>query len=188
MFLQALLLPKLFVGERSGVNIHNQIKSRIGSAEVCSAMGYEINRAGFICCGAEKTPSLKIYNDGGWRCYRCDEGGDCFDLLTHMENFNKKQSLEYCAKLAGVEVENATEVKIDQKCTLKALREAYDGVCCSMDYNESDFRSPSSYRLFLAICCGFDLDNTSMLRGYMSSIGWGWDSRHDLELNELIDF
>jgi hypothetical protein len=48
--------------------------------------------------GPEKTPSLSIHKDGGWRCFSCDEKGD--DILS-FEMFRSCCDFKQAAKTLG---------------------------------------------------------------------------------------
>jgi DNA primase len=62
----------------------DEIKSRLTAREVFEFYGFNVNRAGFVCCPlhGEKTPSLKVYpGDRGWHCFGCHAGGDVLDFV-----------------------------------------------------------------------------------------------------------
>ncbi|MCC8090767.1 MAG: CHC2 zinc finger domain-containing protein [Oscillospiraceae bacterium] len=71
-------------------NIFDEIKARVTTARAAQLYtGREPNRSGFIRCpfhagGKEKTPSLKLYADGGFRCFGCDAGGSCVDFTARL--------------------------------------------------------------------------------------------------------
>jgi len=167
---------------------HNQIKAKITSAGVCRSRGYEVNRAGFIPCGNEKTPSLKIYDDGGWQCYRCNEGGDCFDLLMHIDSMTQMEALAYCADLAGVRLDSVDEVVIVPKRDCEALRAAYAATSLDLPYTRKDFTDECLYELFKAILIGRELDCTRILRMEMKFMGNSWNRRDDPIVSEYIDW
>jgi len=167
---------------------HSEIKSKVTSADICSARGYEVNRAGFVPCGNEKTPSLKIYDDGGWRCYRCDEGGDCFDLLMHLDGMSKKEALSYCADLAGVQLEEAARVVVVvPKCDCEALRAAYEATSLDLKYTRKHFADQCAYGLYKAILLGREMDNVEILRNEMRYLSNdSWSKSDNVRVNEYI--
>ena len=73
------------------------IKLRIDMQDVLERYGFEINRAGFMCCPFhnEKTPSLKVYeNNRGWNCFGCGEGGDQITFVQKLFNLNFNEALK----------------------------------------------------------------------------------------------
>lgn len=80
------------------INIFEEIKSRINLQTVVTGYGIEINRSGFCLCPfhAEKTPSMKIY-DNGFKCYGCGEGGDMFVFVQKL--FNLENPLDAAKKI-----------------------------------------------------------------------------------------
>ena len=79
-------------------DIFEEIKSRINLQTVVTGYGIEINRSGFCLCPfhAEKTPSMKIY-DNGFKCYGCGEGGDMFVFVQKL--FNLENPLDAAKKI-----------------------------------------------------------------------------------------
>lgn len=61
------------------------IKDRLTMREVLLHYGYELNRAGFICCPfhSEKTPSMKIY-DTSYNCFGCGANGDVISFVRQL--------------------------------------------------------------------------------------------------------
>lgn len=64
------------------MDIFKEIKSRLNMKAVAEMYGLEVNRSGFCLCPfhAEKTPSMKIY-DNGFKCFGCGEGGDIIKFV-----------------------------------------------------------------------------------------------------------
>ena len=79
-------------------DIFEEVKSRINLQTVVTGYGIEINRSGFCLCPfhAEKTPSMKIY-DNGFKCYGCGEGGDMFVFVQKL--FNLENPLDAAKKI-----------------------------------------------------------------------------------------
>lgn len=79
-------------------DIFEEVKSRINLQTVVTGYGIEINRSGFSLCPfhAEKTPSMKIY-DNGFKCYGCGEGGDMFVFVQKI--FNLENPLDAAKKI-----------------------------------------------------------------------------------------
>jgi len=61
------------------------IKQTLSMHEVVEHYGFTQNRAGFISCPfhSEKTASLKIFKDGGWKCFGCGRGNSVIDFDRH---------------------------------------------------------------------------------------------------------
>lgn len=64
------------------LNIYDEARGRVSTAEAARYYGYEPNRAGFICCPfhGERTPSLKLYEDDFY-CFGCGAGGSVIDFV-----------------------------------------------------------------------------------------------------------
>ena len=63
-------------------DVFTEARRLVSAREVAELNGLHPNRGGFICCPFhhEKTPSLKFFSDGGWRCFGCGEGGSSIDF------------------------------------------------------------------------------------------------------------
>ena len=64
------------------MSIFKEIKSRLNMKDVAEMYSLKVNRSGFCLCPfhAEKTPSMKIYDDG-FKCFGCGEGGDIIKFV-----------------------------------------------------------------------------------------------------------
>ena len=64
------------------VDIFDEARRRVSAREVAERNGFHPNWSGFLCCPlhGEKTPSLKLYEDGGWYCFGCGRGGSSIDF------------------------------------------------------------------------------------------------------------
>ena len=62
--------------------VFDEVKEKVSITEVARYYGYEPNRAGYACCPfhSEKTPSLKLYDDGFY-CFGCGAGGSVIDFV-----------------------------------------------------------------------------------------------------------
>lgn len=60
-----------------------EARRRVSAREVAELNGLHPNRSEFICCPfhREKTPSLKFFTDGGWKCFGCGKGGSSIDFV-----------------------------------------------------------------------------------------------------------
>lgn len=59
-------------------DLFDEARRLVSAREVAELNGLHPNRSGFVCCPfhREKTPSLKFYPDGGWKCFGCGKGGN----------------------------------------------------------------------------------------------------------------
>lgn len=71
------------------------IKDRLTMREVLLHYGYELNRAGFICCPFhnEKTPSMKVY-DTSYNCFGCGANGDVITFVQQLFSLSFPDSLK----------------------------------------------------------------------------------------------
>jgi len=166
--------------------MHSEIKSRIDCITVCESRGYELDRANFIRCADERTASLKVYGHS-WRCYRCNTGGDLFDLIEHMENCESRTSLEIGASIAGVTLKQVKKLDTPKK-DLIAIREAYETGSFDLPYIESDFRVPALWSLYKMICLDYGTLDTDDLRVLGVLKDSTWNKRHDPIVSRVIDY
>lgn len=55
----------------------------------------------------DKNPSMHVYpdrNGGSYRCWVCDEGGDCFSWVQEIERLNFPEAIEFLAERLNLEV------------------------------------------------------------------------------------
>ena len=53
----------------------------------------------------DKNPSLHVYPErGSYRCWSCQEGGDCFSWVQELERLNFPEAIEYLAERLNLEV------------------------------------------------------------------------------------
>ena len=67
----------------------------------------DVKRAGReICCPLheEKTPSCRIYRDGGFYCFGCKRGGDVIKFAQEIASLSFKDALAQCQYALGLEV------------------------------------------------------------------------------------
>ena len=164
-----------------------QIKQRINIADLCASRGYNVNRAGFIACGGENTPSLKLYPPDKWHCFRCSEGGDCFDLLAHLEGMMSGEAFDYLAGVAGVDTTRRSTVIDADKCDLEALDAALRGNGWNSAYKPSQFRYRELWELFRWVCLGRYLCDTEVMRLGCKEFGPAWDKRLNHKMSAAVD-
>lgn len=68
----------------------DETRRLVSACDIAELNGLHPNRSGYICCPLhrEKTPSLKLYDDGSWHCFGCGKGGGSIDL--EMELYDLK--------------------------------------------------------------------------------------------------
>ena len=70
-------------------SLSDAIRAAVTTERAARHYGFEIKRSNFIACpfhSGDRTASLKIFPDGGWRCFGCNRGGSVIDFV--MELFN----------------------------------------------------------------------------------------------------
>jgi DNA primase len=106
-----------------------EIKNRVNIAELIG--GYiQIKPGGpasfkALCpFHAEKTPSFHISADKGiWRCFGCNEGGDCFAFVMKMEGMDFPEALRFLGEKVGVEVKRFDSAEVNERTRLIAINE-----------------------------------------------------------------
>lgn len=65
------------------IDVFDETRRLVNARKVAELNGLHPNRSGFICCPfhREKTPSLKFFPDGGWKCFGCGKGGSSIDFV-----------------------------------------------------------------------------------------------------------
>lgn len=68
------------------VDIFSETRRLVTTREVAELNDLHPNPGGFICCPFhdEQTPSLKLYRDGGWKCFGCGKGGSVIDFTCEL--------------------------------------------------------------------------------------------------------
>lgn len=133
------------------MNFAAEITARLTMPGIYAQYGFELNRAGFICCPfhAEKTPSLKYYADGKrWKCFGCGEGGSVIDFVMRLfsMSFNEaaaKLNSDFCLGLPIGEkpsyrskikqIEAGRKYKTEQKQRAMAAEEIESGYWNAFD-------------------------------------------------------
>lgn len=64
------------------LDVFAEARRLVSARQVAEHYGLHPNRSGFVRCPlhGEKTPSLKLYDDGHWHCFGCNRGGSSIDL------------------------------------------------------------------------------------------------------------
>ena len=94
------------------MKVTEEIKSRVDIVEVVSET-VKLRRAGSAHTGFcpfhdnKNTPAFVVWPDTGtWKCFGvCNDGGDVFSFLMKKEGWDFRETLEYLARLAGVQLD-----------------------------------------------------------------------------------
>ena len=72
-----------------------QIKARITMRDICDRYGIDVNRRGYARCvfHEEKTPSMRIYDNGSFHCFGCGATGDVIDFVRKYYDLNLQQAV-----------------------------------------------------------------------------------------------
>lgn len=97
-------MDKTNVAERQ-FDLAGEIKQRVSIEDLCSRLGFEPNRSGFVhsIYHTEKTPSLKIYPESNtFYDYSSSQGGSVIDFWMGFYNCDFKTAIDDLAKLYGI--------------------------------------------------------------------------------------
>lgn len=72
-----------------------EIRQLVTTRRAAERYGFTPDRAGYICCPfhREKTPSLKLFPDGGWKCFGCGAGGSVIDFVMQLFDLSFPQAI-----------------------------------------------------------------------------------------------
>jgi DNA primase (bacterial type) len=76
-------------------NAADSIKGILTAKQAAEHYGLEVNRAGFLRCPfhSDDTASLKLFPDGGWKCFGCGKGGSVIDFVMELFNLSFRQAV-----------------------------------------------------------------------------------------------
>lgn len=77
-------------------DVFHTVKELIPLSEAVRLYGFTPNRSGFICCPFhnEKTPSLKLYQDGSFYCFGCGAHGTVIDFAALLFNLDSLDAVK----------------------------------------------------------------------------------------------
>lgn len=111
--------------------IFDEIKERVDLATVATRYtqlehtGRNGRARGLCPLHSERTPSFFVFADTQrWHCFGCNQGGDVFDLVQHMEHLTPAETLRELAREAGVELAPLTpeqRAAHEEACTREAI-------------------------------------------------------------------
>lgn len=100
----------------------------IGSKEAAERAGLHLKKRGgkhWASCflHEDKTPSLAIYEDGGWHCFSCNNGGDAVRLYELLYSLPPREAAQHLASLFGLSggLQTAPKRVISQAATDRAI-------------------------------------------------------------------
>lgn len=102
------------------------IKRLVKMETVLAWYSIKPNRAGYIPCPfhKDKTPSLKIYEDGGWHCFGCGAGSDLIDFVMQMEHVTFPDACQIISDRAGLDGYKSTNKNIAARQFTQAFKAA----------------------------------------------------------------
>lgn len=76
-------------------DLAQRVRELVPAREAAERYGFTPNRAGYICCPFhnERTPSLKFFQDGGWKCFGCGKGGSSIDFVMALFGLDFRQAV-----------------------------------------------------------------------------------------------
>lgn len=93
----------------------DRVKAALSMRDVAEKYGLEITRGGFVACPfhADKTPSLKLYNQPGrgFYCYGCGTGGSVIDFAMKLFNLDFRAATVRLAVDFGLPIAATTQTR-----------------------------------------------------------------------------
>lgn len=79
-----------------GVDVFQDVRRLVSTRSAAEYYGLTANRAGYICCPfhSERTPSLKLFPDGGWKCFGCGKSGSSIDFVMELFGLSPLEALQ----------------------------------------------------------------------------------------------
>ncbi len=122
-------------------DLAENIRRMVPARAAAEHYGFTPNRAGYICCPfhGERTPSLKLYEDGGWHCFGCGRGGSSIDFVMELFSLDFRRAvvrldLDFSLNLTGArpspgEASAVLERRRREREALKRLDAREDFLC-----------------------------------------------------------
>lgn len=87
--------------DKETIRARNPIKDVVGEVVELKQVGTSLQ--GLCPFHDDRNPSFTVYPDQGkWKCFGCDKGGDVFNFVMLLEGLDFKGALEYLANHAGI--------------------------------------------------------------------------------------
>lgn len=76
-------------------DLASEIRRLVTTRKAAEFYGFHPNRSNFLSCPfhSERTASLKLFDDGGWRCFGCGEGGSVIDFVMRLFDLSFPQAV-----------------------------------------------------------------------------------------------
>lgn len=73
----------------------DEIRRLVTTRQAAEHYGFTPDQAGYICCPfhKEKTASLKLFSDGGFKCFGCGAGGSVIDFVMRLFDLSFPQAI-----------------------------------------------------------------------------------------------
>ena len=103
-----------------------QIIAAIDLPIFATKLGLKVNKDNMACCPfhGEKTPSFKLNKDY-YYCFGCQETGNVFDLVMHINGCDFKEALNYLAQHLGIELTRNITKKHESNADPKSAAKHY---------------------------------------------------------------
>ena len=97
-----------------------EIKSRVSMFDICRYYGIQVNSKGYTRCvfHSDKTPSMKVYDNGTFHCFGCGANGDVIDFVKQHDCCTTQQAIENIGRGFGLNLDTK------HKPSAKEMREA----------------------------------------------------------------
>lgn len=78
------------------IDYADAIKQQITTRQFAESVGIPIDRHGFIVCPfhGDRDASLKLYDNGSWYCFGCNQGGDVISFAMRWYGESFKEALK----------------------------------------------------------------------------------------------
>lgn len=128
-------------------DLARRIRQLVPAREAAERYGFTPNRAGYICCPfhGERTPSLKLYPDGGWHCFGCGKGGSSIDFVMALFDIDFRQAVVRLNMDFSIDLTNGRPLPLVRSAILEERRREQK---CRADLEaEVDRLTKEHYRL-----------------------------------------
>lgn len=103
-----------------------EIKSRVSIRDLFETLGVVVKGKSAICpLHQDQRPSLKFKEDGLWRCFVCNVGGDIVNLVMEVRGLSFKESLNWINDTFSL---GLTDKKPKRNYYLESLTESYKSI------------------------------------------------------------
>ena len=132
-------------------SLSDGIKQAVTTEQAARYYGFEPNRSGFISCPfhtGDSTASLKLFPDGGWKCFGCNRYGSAIDFVMELFNISFPQA---CVRLDNDFRLGLTGIKPDGKAQSEAVRKRREEQREAARIEAEQLRQAQEYRLWWTI-------------------------------------